>query len=48
VDLSGRFRAKVEALKNKKLLYMFESIRLGSMDFELKFKDAIEQMSTRK
>ncbi len=28
--------------------YMFESIRLGSMDFELRFKDAIEQMSTRK
>ncbi len=29
-------------------LWMFESIRLGSMDFELRFKDAIEQMSTRK
>jgi hypothetical protein len=26
---------------------MFESIRLGSMEFEHKFKDLIEQMSTR-
>jgi hypothetical protein len=32
----------------QKYKMVFESIRLGSMDFELRFKDAIEQMSTRK
>ncbi len=43
-----KVKAKLRHPINKCGKYMFESIRLGSMDFELRFKDAVEQMSTRK